>query len=124
MFLFKQQTAYEMRISDWSSDVCSSDLLTNIAGIYGLIYTRYADDLTFSTCSSSRFNRAMSTEVISQIYRTLGRFGLEPNLAKTQIVPPRARKVVLGLYAGDTWPRLTREFKNKMRMHQIGRAHV
>src|SRR3546814_15722821 len=25
--LFKQKTAYEMRISDWSSDVCSSDLL-------------------------------------------------------------------------------------------------
>src|SRR3546814_10605573 len=27
-FLFKQKTAYEMRISDWSSDVCSSDLTT------------------------------------------------------------------------------------------------
>src|SRR3546814_4385796 len=26
VFLFKQKTAYEMRISDWSSDVCSSDL--------------------------------------------------------------------------------------------------
>src|SRR3546814_5500756 len=26
-FFFKQKTAYEMRISDWSSDVCSSDLL-------------------------------------------------------------------------------------------------
>src|SRR3546814_4964818 len=26
-FLFKQKTAYEMRISDWSSDVCSSDLM-------------------------------------------------------------------------------------------------
>src|SRR3546814_12708620 len=26
MFLFKQKTAYELRISDWSSDVCSSDL--------------------------------------------------------------------------------------------------
>src|SRR3546814_6614622 len=26
LFLFKQKTAYEMRISDWSSDVCSSDL--------------------------------------------------------------------------------------------------
>src|SRR3546814_8731697 len=25
-FLYKQKTAYEMRISDWSSDVCSSDL--------------------------------------------------------------------------------------------------
>src|SRR3546814_6882748 len=28
-FFFKQKTAYEMRISDWSSDVCSSDLLRN-----------------------------------------------------------------------------------------------
>src|SRR3546814_3278419 len=43
-FFFKQKTAYEMRISDWSSDVCSSDLAsfrcdyaraiaTNLAGI-------------------------------------------------------------------------------------------
>src|SRR3546814_2649567 len=30
LFFFKQKTAYEMRISDWSSDVCSSDL--TIAG--------------------------------------------------------------------------------------------
>src|SRR3546814_2787645 len=30
-FFFKQKTAYEMRISDWSSDVCSSDLV--VAGI-------------------------------------------------------------------------------------------
>src|SRR3546814_3215523 len=29
-FFFKQKTAYEMRISDWSSDVCSSDLLAGI----------------------------------------------------------------------------------------------
>src|SRR3546814_6121686 len=28
-FFFKQKTAYEMRISDWSSDVCSSDLITH-----------------------------------------------------------------------------------------------
>src|SRR3546814_9160645 len=28
-FFFKQKTAYEMRISDWSSDVCSSDLAGN-----------------------------------------------------------------------------------------------
>src|SRR3546814_14600357 len=51
-FFFKQKTAYEMRISDWSSDVCSSDLggftLTNqdgervadtdFAGRYRLVY--------------------------------------------------------------------------------------
>src|SRR3546814_5297479 len=30
LFFFKQKTAYEMRISDWSSDVCSSDLLHGV----------------------------------------------------------------------------------------------
>src|SRR3546814_15766095 len=30
LFFFKQKTAYEMRISDWSSDVCSSDLIQYI----------------------------------------------------------------------------------------------
>src|SRR3546814_7271061 len=29
-FFFKQKTAYEMRISDWSSDVCSSDLASPV----------------------------------------------------------------------------------------------
>src|SRR3546814_1878282 len=31
-FFFKQKTAYEMRISDWSSDVCSSDLIVVFVG--------------------------------------------------------------------------------------------
>src|SRR3546814_2323769 len=31
LFFFKQKTAYEMRISDWSSDVCSSDLRLALA---------------------------------------------------------------------------------------------
>src|SRR3546814_7002980 len=31
VFFFKQKTAYEMRISDWSSDVCSSDLFGRAA---------------------------------------------------------------------------------------------
>src|SRR3546814_2510723 len=34
-FFFKQKTAYEMRISDWSSDVCSSDLTGKTAGPAG-----------------------------------------------------------------------------------------
>src|SRR3546814_13418938 len=37
-FFFKQKTAYEMRISDWSSDVCSSDL--PVCGIQGAFYNR------------------------------------------------------------------------------------
>src|SRR3546814_5454904 len=34
-FFFKQKTAYEMRISDWSSDVCSSDLLDLLNALVG-----------------------------------------------------------------------------------------
>src|SRR3546814_6075193 len=33
VFFFKQKTAYEIRISDWSSDVCSSDLISVAATI-------------------------------------------------------------------------------------------
>src|SRR3546814_1254010 len=33
LFFFKQKTAYEMRISDWSSDVCSSDLTMSLSTI-------------------------------------------------------------------------------------------
>src|SRR3546814_1013901 len=33
-FFFKQKTAYEMRISDWSSDVCSSDLSDLLSVVY------------------------------------------------------------------------------------------
>src|SRR3546814_3318359 len=38
VFFFKQKTAYEMRISDWSSDVCSSDL-----GLYALFLVNFAN---------------------------------------------------------------------------------
>src|SRR3546814_1645591 len=36
-FFFKQKTAYEMRISDWSSDVCSSDLENQFVHINSLM---------------------------------------------------------------------------------------
>src|SRR3546814_2570852 len=40
VFFFKQKTAYEMRISDWSSDVCSSDLVDIMGGIIGARWQR------------------------------------------------------------------------------------
>src|SRR3546814_6980357 len=51
IFFFKQKTAYEMRISDWSSDVCSSDLralpfivqLPGSAGVANAMLTDYLD---------------------------------------------------------------------------------
>src|SRR3546814_9092700 len=35
LFFFKKKTAYEMRISDWSSDVCSSDLVRRVGSMVG-----------------------------------------------------------------------------------------
>src|SRR3546814_16005432 len=50
-FFFKQKTAYEMRISDWSSDVCSSDLfLLQLLGrhrAYDLVGVYDADSLAW-----------------------------------------------------------------------------
>src|SRR3546814_2899211 len=43
VFVFKQKTAYEMRISDWSSDVCSSDLMPDIAFFRTCIDASFAD---------------------------------------------------------------------------------
>src|SRR3546814_4485938 len=43
-FFFKQKTAYEMRISDWSSDVCSSDLMKRLY-VHESIYDEMCDEL-------------------------------------------------------------------------------
>src|SRR3546814_13996637 len=43
IFFFKQKTAYEMRISDWSSDVCSSDLMMQM--IFAREFARTAGGL-------------------------------------------------------------------------------
>src|SRR3546814_2612009 len=55
-FFFKQKTAYEMRISDWSSDVCSSDLLwcVDFKGEFKLGNGRYCYPLTV-TDHAARF---------------------------------------------------------------------
>src|SRR3546814_19054952 len=44
-FFFKQKTAYEMRISDWSSDVCSSDLAYGCQGYNCQLVSEPAPDL-------------------------------------------------------------------------------
>src|SRR3546814_7829008 len=53
-FFFKQKTAYEMRISDWSSDVCSSDLV------------RRPDQSTRPTGRSARGVRCEPRDLASQ----------------------------------------------------------
>src|SRR3546814_16469760 len=57
MFLFKQETAYEMRISDWNSDVCSSDLVSSSKARAISARTRAILDHNPTPTSSNRATR-------------------------------------------------------------------
>src|SRR3546814_19607962 len=65
-FFFKQKTAYEMRISDWSSDVCSSDLPT-VSAFTQAGYTNYLDTLMGAggsgSATGSQINKQASAGV-------------------------------------------------------------
>lgn len=90
--------------------------IENIAVDYGMYYTRYADDMFFSTKDIS-FNRNRGREIISKLYERMKTEGFRPNITKTRIQSPGARKIVLGLLVDGVAPKLTREFRSKTRMH-------
>src|SRR3546814_10910458 len=52
-FFFKQKTAYEMRISDWSSDVCSPDLQDQTTSAPAIKIKKYANRRLYNTATSS-----------------------------------------------------------------------
>ena len=90
--------------------------LNEIAKNYGLTYTRYSDDLSFSTRSKT-FNRVTAKEVIKKVYDILSRAGFRPQSRKTKIIPPRSKKIILGLNVDGAVPRLQKEFKDRLRQH-------
>ncbi len=91
-------------------------VIAGLANKNDMIYTRYADDMTLST-KNKEFDRDKCRAVINSIYETMGQFGLSPNIAKTNILSPGSRKIVLGLLVDATEPRLPRDFRNLMRQH-------
>src|SRR3546814_8710257 len=88
-FFFKQKTAYEMRISDWSSDVCSSDLAAGdldgrgsrrvhrLLQILDLFAELVDDDLQFKTGSGDGNRVGLRTDSI-QIGRSSCRASVCP----------------------------------------------
>src|SRR3546814_10420897 len=54
VFFFKQKTAYEMRISDWSSDVCSSDLIDLLPQVQASGWGRRLLDTLFAALRDDR----------------------------------------------------------------------
>jgi hypothetical protein len=87
-----------------------------IGSKYGCNYTRYADDIAFST-KRLDFCRRDAESLVSDVYESMGARGLSPHFLKTKLHPPGSRKVVLGLLVDGNSPRLTKEFKDRIRMH-------
>lgn len=90
--------------------------IESIAAGYGMYYTRYADDMFFSTKDVS-FNRERGRKIIAKLYERMKKEGFRPNITKTRIHSPGSRKIVLGLLVDGVSPKLTREFRAKVRMH-------
>src|SRR3546814_14463882 len=67
-FFFKQKTAYEMRISDWSSDVCSSDLALFVVKVSGrpLARSQPRTDLPGSPAHRGAHPEIISPEPLSR----------------------------------------------------------
>ena len=90
--------------------------ITQCAKQYNLLYTRYSDDLTFST-KNKDFSRKQASKLIAEISEILTAKGLKPQYRKTAVIPPSSRKIVLGLQVDGDFPRLRKEFKDKLRQH-------
>src|SRR3546814_4805434 len=66
IFFFKQKTAYERRISDWSSYVCSSDLTTGWGTLGTVTFVASSDFVKFGTVSGKiTHNGAAGTSLIA-----------------------------------------------------------
>src|SRR3546814_7771335 len=124
-FVFKQKTAYEMRISDWSSDVCSSDLvnITTRTGVTGQLLVWGAHGPTIIRVRPGRRFLAMPLQVgsvVPTITSSAGRVFLA--YLPEQVATDAAR---------DEWRDAARQPANgwkalysKCRNGEIGRAHV
>lgn len=91
------------------------DDLDNLAKRLGWKYTRYADDLTFSLEGKS--SRGKAAELMLLAGQTLSRFGFTSNKLKAKIIPPGARKIVLGVLVDTDRAKLSKKFRNNLETH-------
>lgn len=87
-----------------------------LAQRFGLAYTRYSDDLGFSTKNKS-FGRTQARKFIFEAYKILSQSGFRPRLRKTTIVPPGGKKVILGLNVDSEMPRMSKSMRDRIRQH-------
>src|SRR3546814_2939062 len=98
-FFFKQKTAYEMRISDWSSDVCSSDLLRNYMDSLVLITALAATVWAMLRLAQRPDTGTYGALALAVAAGTLGKFSYPPALLcllAAAGVSPRMREAQQG----------------------------
>lgn len=89
--------------------------LAKLAKASNMRFTRYADDIVFS-CTDVRA-RAALVSTRAKIISILNGAGFQPNLRKTVIRGPGDRKIVLGVLVDGPQLRLSKDFKDDLRMH-------
>jgi RNA-directed DNA polymerase len=78
----------------------------------GIVYTRYSDDIVFSTAGT--FSRREASDLIRMADVMLGRKGFLRHEKKTRVIPPGARKIVLGLLVGGDRIRVPVDARNRI----------
>src|SRR3546814_9984907 len=76
-FFFKQKTAYEMRISDWSSDVCSSDLRGGVVKPLRRQRSRLPETMVSTVSASASKRAALQRSIIEALRSEERRVGKE-----------------------------------------------
>jgi RNA-directed DNA polymerase len=92
--------------------------LQHIADDHELTYTRYSDDIVFS--SHGDITRRGAWSIVHQVDAALRARRLDRHQAKTRIVPPGGRKIVLGLLVDHDEVLLTARFKRRLETHIRG----
>lgn len=92
------------------------EALQKIADGNEFIYSRYADDICFSSPDKA-LDREFCLLIVKKIYKVINNQGFEPNDKKLRIVPPGARKVILGLIVNGPKPHLSKSFKKNLLTH-------
>lgn len=103
-----------------ANEVCRplDDSLASIAREADVVFTRYSDDLTFST-GARNFGRADAVALLQRVSGVVSSHGFQLNKEKTRIAPPGARRIVLGLLVDGQRLRLPPELRRRIEFHLL-----
>src|SRR3546814_1096513 len=113
-FFFKQKTAYEMRISDWSSDVCSSDLAVSAANALDALIPTIVQKISDDANGGSVFTTVSEIGLVQDAANIIS--GLDWRLSQAG-----AAQVFNELSSAEIYGSLAAIEQNSA---QIGSAHV